>query len=326
MSGNHNKSLDRAMQIVEAAAQAGADALKLQTYTPDTMTLDLAEGEFFIDDPTSLWYGNSLYELYEKAYTPWEWHKLIFDRCKELGMIGFSTAYEPTAVDFLEELDVPAYKIASSENTYLHLIKRAAQTGKPLLISTGMATVAELDETVRTARDAGCKEIVLLKCTSSYPAKADKANLLTMPHMQELFSVPVGISDHTLSIGVAIAAVALGASVIEKHLTLNRSDGGVDDAFSMEPGEFKTLVEQSQQAWQALGKVHYGPTKEEAVKGRRSLYIVEDMKKGDAFNSKNLRAIRPGCGLPSKYYDIVIDKRVNRDVKKGTPLTWDLIG
>lgn len=313
------------MQIVEAAAQAGADALKLQTYTPDTMTLNLTEGEFFIDDPASLWYGNSLYELYEKAYTPWEWHEPIFNRCKELGIIGFSTAYDPTAVDFLEELDVPAYKIASSENTYLPLIKRVAKTGKPLLISTGMATVGELDETVKTAQDVGCKEIILLKCTSSYPAKADKANLLTIPHMRELFGVPVGISDHTLGIGVAIAAVALGASVVEKHLTLNRSDGGVDGAFSIEPKELKALVEQSQQAWQAIGEVYYGPTEEETVKGRRSLYVAEDMRKGDAFKAKNLRVIRPGCGLPSKYYDIIIGRRINRDVKSGTAVSWDLI-
>ena len=228
MSGNHNQSLERALAIVEAAAKAGAHAIKLQTYTADTLTIDMEEGEFYINDPKSLWKGTSLYKLYQQAYTPWEWHKPIFDRCKELGIICFSTPFDETAVDFLEDLDVPAYKIASFENNHLPLIRKVAATGKPLIMSTGMATIAELDEAVRTAREAGCKEIILLKCTSSYPASPGDTNLLTIPHLKELFNVEVGLSDHTMGIGVAVAGVALGATVIEKHFTLNRADGGVE--------------------------------------------------------------------------------------------------
>lgn len=263
MSGNHNQSLERALEIVEAATNSGVHALKLQTYTADTMTLDLSEREFFINDPKSLWKGKSLYDLYKEAYTPWEWHKPIFDRCKELGIICFSTPFDETAVDFLETLNASAYKIASFENNHLPLIRKAALTGKPLIISTGMATVAEMDETVRAAREAGCKELILLKCTSTYPASPEDSNVLTIPHMKDLFNCPVGLSDHTMGIGVAVAGVALGATVIEKHFTLSRADGGVDSAFSMEPEEMKQLVEETQKAWQALGRVSYDKTEKE---------------------------------------------------------------
>lgn len=328
MSGNHNQSLDRALEIVEAAASTGAHGLKLQTYTPDTMTLDLNEGEFFISDDKSLWKGRSLYDLYQEAHTPWEWHKPIFDRAKELGLIVFSTPFDETAVDFLEELNVPCYKIASFENADIPLIRKVASTGKPMIISTGMATIAELDETVRTAREYGCQDIVLLKCTSTYPATPENTNLLTIPHMRELFGCEVGLSDHTLGIGAAVASVALGATVIEKHFTLNRADGGVDAAFSLEPHEMKSLVEETSRAWQALGKIKYGPTKaeEKARMRRRSLYITKDLKAGDFLTNENFRSIRPGHGLSPKYYDVLLGKRVTRDVQKGTPVAWDIIG
>jgi pseudaminic acid synthase len=328
MSGNHNQSLDRALAIVEAAAQAGAQALKIQTYTADTMTLDIREGEFFISDSGSLWNGNSLYELYQQAYTPWEWHKPIFDRARELGMVAFSTPFDETAVDFLEELNVPAYKIASFENTDLPLIRKAAATGKPLIISTGMATVAELDETVRAVREAGCKDLVLLKCTSTYPATPGNSNILTIPHMRELFECQVGLSDHTMGVGVAVASVALGATVIEKHFTLARADGGVDSAFSLEPEEMRSLVIETERAWQAIGKVTYGPTDAEkaSILHRRSLYVVRDMRPGDTFTCDNLRAIRPGMGLAPKHLDIVLGKKTTHAIKCGTPMSWDLLG
>jgi len=327
MSGNHNQSLDRALAIVEAAAKAGAHAVKLQTYTADTMTLDIAEKEFFINDPDSLWKGRSLYELYKEAYTPWEWHKPIFDRCRELGLIYLSTPFDETAVDFLEELNVPCYKIASFENPDIPLIRKVAATGKPMIISTGMATIAELDETVRKAREAGCRDLILLKCTSSYPATPKNTNIRTIPHMAKLFDCQVGLSDHTMGIGAAVASVALGATMIEKHFTLSRADGGVDSAFSMEPDEMLALVIETERAWQALGRVSYGPTEKEkkSLIFRRSLYIVHDMKKGDVLTRKNLRAIRPGLGLLPKYYDVLLGKCVSRDTKRGTPLSWGVI-
>ncbi|HZG15384.1 MAG TPA: pseudaminic acid synthase [Candidatus Bathyarchaeia archaeon] len=327
MSGNHNQSLERALEIVEAAAKSGAHALKIQTYTADTMTLDVEQGEFFIDDPKSLWKGKSLHKLYQEAYTPWEWHKPIFDRCRELGMIGFSTPFDETAVDFLESLDVPCYKIASFENTDLPLIRKVAATGKPMIISTGMASIAELDETVRAAREAGCQDLVLLKCTSTYPASPVNSNVVTIPHMRELFGLQVGLSDHTMGVGVAVASVALGATVIEKHFTLRRADGGVDSAFSLEPHEFEALVVETERAWQSIGKVTYGPSEAEkaSLKFRRSLYVSADMKAGDIFTSDNLRAIRPGYGLPPKYYDFLLGKQVKQDVRKGTPVTWDIV-
>jgi len=328
MSGNHNQSLDRAFAIVEAAAKAGAHAVKLQTYTADTMTIDIAEREFFINDPDSLWKGKSLYDLYKEAYTPWEWHKPIFDRCRELGLIYLSTPFDETAVDFLEELDVPCYKIASFENADIPLIRKVAATGKPIIISTSMATIAELDETVRTAREAGCRDLILLKCTSTYPAIPENTNILTIPHMAKLFDCQVGLSDHTMGIGVAVASVALGATMIEKHFTLSRADGGVDSAFSMEPDEMRALVVETKRAWQALGKISYGPTEKEkkSLIFRRSLYIVQNMKKGDTLTRENLRAIRPGLGLPPKYYDMLLGKRVNRDIKRGTAVSWELVG
>lgn len=328
MSGNHNQSLNRALAIVEAAAQAGVHGLKLQTYTAGTMTLDSQEGEFFIDDPNSLWQGKSLYDLYQQAYTPWEWHEPILTRCRELGLIGFSTPFDASAVDFLETLNVPCYKIASFENTDLPLIRKVASTGKPLIISTGMATIAELDETVRAAREAGCQDLILLKCTSTYPVSPENTNLLTIPHLRELFDVQVGLSDHTLGIGVAVASVALGATFIEKHFTLSRGDGGVDAAFSMEPQEMKQLVEETERAWQALGTIYYGATTAEQKSKvfRRSLYITQDLRAGDVLTPENLRAIRPGSGLSPKYYDLLIGKRVNQAIKKGTPVSWDFLG
>ncbi|NLB88282.1 MAG: pseudaminic acid synthase [Syntrophomonadaceae bacterium] len=327
MSGNHNQSLKKALQIVEAAAEAGVDAIKLQTYTADTLTLDVETAEFNIDDPKSLWKGKSLYKLYQEAYTPWEWHKPIFDRCNELGLIAFSTPFDETAVDFLESLDVPCYKIASFENTHLPLIKKVAKTGKPMIISTGMATIAELDETVRTAREAGCKDLILLKCTSTYPASPADSNLLTIPHMRDLFNCQVGLSDHTLGTGVAVASVALGATFIEKHFTLSRAEGGVDSAFSMEPHEMKNLVVETKRAWEALGQIKYGPTKNEenSLKFRRSLYVAEDMKAGDVFTEQNLKIVRPGYGLEPKYYDLVLGRKVKGDVKKGTAVSWDIL-
>lgn len=328
MSGNHNQSLDCALKIVEAAAKSGAHALKIQTYTPDTMTIDLDEREFHISDPDSLWVGTSLYKLYGEAYTPWEWHKPIFDRARELGIIAFSTPFDDTAVDFLESLDVPCYKIASFENTDLPLIRRVAATGKPLIISTGMATVAELDETVRAAREAGCKDLILLKCTSTYPATAANTNILTIPHLRELFGCEVGLSDHTMGMGVSVASVALGATVIEKHFTLNRADGGVDSTFSMEPAEMAQLVVETERAWQALGHVSYGPTDAEkkSIQFRRSLYIVQDLKTGDVLTHENVRAIRPGLGLPTKYLEQVLGMKVTQGVKRGTALGWNLLG
>lgn len=327
MSGNHNQSLERALEIVDLAAKSGVCALKLQTYTADTMTLDINEREFFIKDKNSLWEGTSLYKLYQKAYTPWEWHEPIFKRCKERGIIGFSTPFDATSVDFLESLDVPCYKIASFENIDLPLIKKVARTGKPIIASTGMASLAELDDLVRIAKENGCTDLTLLKCTSSYPSTPEGTNLLTIPHMKQLFNCKVGLSDHTLGIGAAVASIALGATVIEKHFTVARDDGGVDSAFSLEPAEMKQLVEEANRAYQAIGKVHYGISEQEkkSLQFRRSLYIVEDMKAGDVITTKNMRAIRPGLGLAPKYYDLVIGKRMKCDVVRGTPLSFELI-
>ena len=327
MSGNHNQSLDRALEIVDAAAKSGAHALKLQTYTADTMTIDLAEKEFYIQDENSLWKGKSLYQLYEEAHTPWEWHKPIYDRARELGMVPLSTPFDDTAVDFLEDLNNAIYKIASFENTDIPLIKKVASTGKPMIISTGMATYDELCESVAAARDAGCKDLVLLKCTSTYPASPENTNILTIPDIREKFACHAGLSDHTMGIGVAVASVALGATVIEKHFTLRRADGGVDSTFSMEPEEMQSLVVETKRAHQALGEVRYGPTlKEEAsLIYRRSLYFTEDMKKGDVINKDNMRAIRPGLGLPPKYYSELLGRKVATDIKKGTPVALELV-
>ena len=328
MSGNHNQSLDRALAIVEAAAKAGAHALKLQTYTADTMTLDIDEGEFYIEDPNSLWKGASLHKLYQLAYTPWEWHAPIFKRANELGMLAFSTPFDESAVDFLESLNVPCYKIASFENTDLPLIRKVAATGKPMIISTGMASVAELDESVRTAREAGCKDLILLKCTSTYPATPENTNIRTIPHLRDLFGTEVGLSDHTMGTGVSVASVALGATVIEKHFTLSRAEGGVDSAFSMEPAEMASLVLESERAWQALGRITYGAASAQEEKSkvyRRSLYISRDLKAGEILDATSVRAIRPGLGLAPKFIDMVMGKAVKLDVKRGTPVSWDLL-
>lgn len=327
MSGNHNHSLTRALEIVDAVAKSGAHALKIQTYTPNIMTLNLKEREFQINDENSLWAGISLYDLYKQAYTPWEWHKKIFDRALGHGLVPFSTPFDESAVDFLENLNVPCYKVASFENTDLPLIRRIARTGKPLIISTGMASLAELDDMVKAAYEAGCVDLILLKCTSTYPATPDNTNILTIPHMREMFNCEVGISDHTMGLGVSVASVALGATVIEKHFTLNREDGGVDSTFSMEPLEMKNLVVESERAWQSLGRVTYGAigVEKKSLLYRRSLYIVKNLKAGDILTNENVRAIRPGLGLPIKYLEIIIGKPVRYDVKCGTPVSWELI-
>jgi pseudaminic acid synthase len=325
MSGNHNQSLERAMQIVDAAAAAGADALKLQTYTADTMTIDVRHGEFMVAEDNQLWGGQSLYDLYKAAHTPWEWHAPIMDRCKSHGLICFSTPFDASAVDFLEELNVPAYKVASFEITDLPLIGKIAKTGKPMIISTGMADVSEIAEAVATVRENGGRDPILLKCTSSYPADPEDSNLAAMPLLRDIFGCQIGLSDHTMGIGAAVAAVALGATVIEKHFTLSRNEGGVDAAFSLEPLELASLVTETKTAWRALGTARIGPTK--AEKGsrifRRSLYIVKDIARGEILTTEHCRAIRPGRGLPPSYLDVVLGRRVSRDLVRGTPLTWD---
>ncbi len=327
MSGNHNQSLERALKIVKAASSSGVDALKIQTYTADTLTLNLNDNEFLISDPKSPWKGQSLYSLYKDAYTPWEWHKPIIDTARKLGLLCFSSPFDETAVDFLEDLEVPAYKIASFENSHLPLIKKVASTGKPIIISTGMASLSELDDTVQTIRKVGCENFVLLKCTSTYPASPKNSNIITIPHMRQLFDCEVGLSDHTMGIGASVAAVAHGATVIEKHFTLSRIDGGVDSDFSLEPGEMTSLVKETKSAWESIGNVKYGPTDSEkaSLKFRRSLYISEDLKKGDKLTRKNVRIIRPGYGISPKNYDIIIGRKIRQDVKKGTALKWDLM-
>ncbi|MBB4842411.1 N-acetylneuraminate synthase [Paucibacter oligotrophus] len=327
MSGNHNQSLERALEIVDAAALSGADAIKLQTYTADTMTLNTRAPGFVIEDPNSLWAGRQLYDLYHEAHTPWEWHRPIMERAKAQGMHCFSTPFDDTAVDFLESLDVPAYKIASFECTDLPLIRKVAATGKPMIISTGMAKLSEIDDAVRAARAAGAKQIVLLKCTSTYPASPDNTNVVTIPNLRAATGCVVGLSDHTMGCGVAIAAVALGATLIEKHFTLRRADGGVDSSFSMEPAEFAALRSESERAWLSLGTVSYGGSsaEEKSKIFRRSLYISVDMKAGDVLSARNMRIIRPGFGLPPKYYDTLLGKRINRDVTAGTPVDWELL-
>ena len=327
MSGNHNQSLDRALAIVDAAAATGAHAMKIQTFTADSMTLDLSEGEFTITDPKSLWYGRTLYDLYKEAHTPAEWHKPIFDRAKEHGMMAFSTPFSEDAVELLESLDVPLYKIASFEALDLPLIRCVAETGKPMIISTGMASVVEIGEAVEAAMSSGCTNLTLLKCTSSYPATPENTNLRTMPVIGQTFGVNYGLSDHTMGTGVAVAATALGASAIEKHFIIDRSDGGVDSAFSLEPDEFKALVVETERAAQSLGDVWFGGTASEQAgrKKRRSLYIGEDLKAGDVLTPSNLRRIRPGLGLAPRHYDALLGRRVGRDVAKGTPMDWSLL-
>jgi N-acetylneuraminate synthase len=327
MSGNHNQSLERALSIVDAAAAAGAHALKLQTYTADSITLDVRGGAFEITDSASLWSGQNLHDLYAKAATPWDWHAMIMERANQHGMLCFSSPFDEAAVDFLEGLDVPAYKIASFENSHLPLIRKAAKTGKPLIISTGLATLGELEEAVTAAREAGCANLILLKCTSSYPASPENTNINTIPHLAELFQCTVGLSDHTRGIGVSIAAVALGARVIEKHFCLSRDEGGVDSAFSLEPVELKQLVQETERAWQGLGEVFYGPTDAEqaSLRFRRSLYVARDIPAGTILDPENLRIVRPGYGLHPRHYETMLGRRVNRDISKGTPLSLDLV-
>lgn len=322
MSGNHNQSLSRALEIVEAAANCGANAVKLQTYTPDTITLDIKGGSFQIDDQNSLWKGKNLHELYQEAHTPWEWHRPIFDHARRLGLICFSSPFDETAVDFLEDLNVPAYKIASFENNHIPLIKKAARTGKPLIISTGMATLGELETAVSTARESGCEELILLKCTSTYPASPDNTNLRTIPHMQKLFDCQIGLSDHTMGIGAAVAAVCFGATVIEKHFTLSRADGGVDSKFSLEPGELKALATEAVTAWQSLGKIAYGPTTAEkkSLIFRRSIYVSRDISAGDIFSNENLKIVRPSDGAPPHLLPQLLGRVARRDFYKGEPL------
>ena len=319
MSGNHNGDLNRALALVDAAAEAGADAVKLQTYTADTMTLNVDKPDFYINEPSSLWHGRHLYELYEEAHTPWEWHKPIMDRAKEKGLLCFSTPFDHTAVDFLEELDVPCYKIASFENTDVNLIKKVASTGKPIIVSTGMASLTDLELMVNTLKASGCEQFILLKCTSAYPASYEACNLKTIPHLREMFGCPVGLSDHTMGISVPIASVALGACVIEKHFTLSRADGGVDAAFSLEKEELKSLVTEVNNAWQALGRICYvaGEKEEKSKIFRRSVYFVKDMHQGEKISENHIRTIRPGYGVEPKEYEKLLGKKVSRDVCAG---------
>jgi pseudaminic acid synthase len=327
MSGNHNQSLSNALNLVKEAAKSGAHAIKLQTYTADTMTLDIKKDEFVINDEKSLWNGENLYELYQIAHTPWEWHKPIMELAKSLGIVCFSTPFDETAVDFLEDLNVPAYKIASFENIDLPLIRKVAATKKPMIISTGMATISEIGEAVSIANENGCSDLILLKCTSAYPASPRDINLRTIPHMKDLFKCEVGLSDHTLGIGTSLGAIALGASVIEKHFTIDRSEGGVDSAFSIEPLELFQLVKESKQVWESVGDISYGITKDEekSLDFRRSIYISKNLKKGETLTKSNIRKVRPGRGLSPKYFEIVVGKKINCDVSMGTPLSWDLM-
>lgn len=326
MSGNHNQSLERALELVKAAANAGAHALKLQTYTADTMTIDQRGGLFDINDPDSLWYGKNLYELYQEAYTPWEWHKEIFDYANSRGMLAFSSPFDETAVDFLEELNVPAYKIASFESAHHPLLKKVAQTGKPVIISSGLSRLDELYESIRVLKENGCRDIVVLKCTSTYPATPENSNLNTIPVFQQIFNdCIIGLSDHTMGIGAAVAAVALGARVIEKHFTLRRAEGGVDSAFSIEPEELKALVMESERAFMALGRVQLDTQKaeESSWQFKRSIYVVKDIKAGETFTKKNTRVIRPGNGLAPKFLEQVLGKKAKRTLLKGTPLNLE---
>lgn len=327
MSGNHDGSLDKALKLVDAAAASGAQAVKLQTYTADTMTIDAPQKDFLISDPESLWHNRRLYDLYEEAHTPWDWHKAIVDHARDKNILCFSSPFDESAVDFLEDLGMPCYKIASFENTHLPLIKYVAKTGKPLIISTGMATLSELEAAVGAAKDAGCKELILLKCTSAYPADPAQSNLATIPHLAEMFDCHVGLSDHTLGIGAAVAAVSLGAVAVEKHFTLDREDGGVDSAFSLNADELKTLVEETTRAWQSVGKIHYGRTitEEDSLAFRRSIYAVADIATGEALTADNIRIIRPGFGLPPSAFDQAIGKKARRNIKRGEALHWDIL-
>jgi N-acetylneuraminate synthase len=326
LSGNHHHSLERALQLVEVAKDAGVHALKLQTYTPDTITLDVKGEEFLITDSQSLWKGRNLYELYQEAHMPWEWHRPIFERCRELDLLAFSTPFDETAVNFLEELNVPCYKIASPEIVDLPLIRKVAALGKPLILSTGASTLIDIAEAVQAARSVGCQELILLQCTASYPADSNDSHLRTLPHLAQTFDSLVGLSDHTLGIGVAIASIALGACLIEKHFTLSRNEKGVDDAFSLEPHELRALVIESKRAWQSLGSIHYGPLHSERVthSHRPSLYFVQDVAAGEVVQPHHIRSVRPGRGLPPKEFDHIIGLVLSQSVQKGTAVEWNL--
>jgi pseudaminic acid synthase len=327
MSGNHDGDLDKALAIVRAAAAAGAHAVKLQTYTADTITIDADTPEFRLSSEHELWAGRRLYDLYEEAHTPWDWHKPIFELARELGLLAFSSPFDPTAVAFLEDLEVPCYKIASSEIVDLPLIRRVAATGKPLIISTGMASLGEVDAAVSAARSMGNDQLVVLSCTASYPADPADSNLRGIPVLADAFDTLVGLSDHTPGIGAAVAAVALGACVIEKHVTLSRADGGVDSAFSLEPAELAALVRESRTAWQALGEPRIGARDAEAegLRFRRSLFVTQDVRAGDVVSSANVRSVRPAGGLPTDLFDVVEGRAFRADAVKGTPLRWELL-
>lgn len=322
MSGNHNQSIEKALKIIEIAAACGADAVKLQTYTADSITINHRGGLFDIKDPTSLWSGRNLYELYEEAHTPWEWHEALFKCAKDNGIICFSTPFDDAAVDFLEGLDTPVHKIASFENNHHPLLKKVAATGKPVIMSTGASTIANLDESVRVLRENGCKDLILLKCTSNYPATPENSNVRTIPHLRDLFNCEVGLSDHTMGVGVPIAAVTLGATVVEKHFCLSRAEGGVDSAFSLEPEELKTLVIETERAWQSLGTIQYGVQESEkkSLLFKRSIYAVKDIQAGEKFTEENIRVIRPGDGMQPKYYEGLLGQSSRCTYNAGKPI------
>ncbi|MEG6548843.1 pseudaminic acid synthase [Desulfocurvibacter africanus] len=323
MSANHNHDIERAEAIVRAAAEAGADAIKLQTYTADTLTIPCDNDYFRIKG--TLWNGRTLHELYQEAYTPWEWQPRLKALANDLGMDCFSTPFDATAVDFLETMGVPCHKVASFENVDIPLLKKIASTGKPVIMSTGMATLAEIDEAVKTLRENGAGGIVLLKCTSAYPAPAEEANLRTIPHMAEAFGCPAGLSDHTLGSAVAVASVCLGACVVEKHFTLSRADGGPDGAFSMEPEEFKAMVHDIRIAEKALGKIYYSLSEKEVKSSvfRRSLFAVRDIRKGQKLTEDDIKSIRPGYGLHTRHLNVVLGRRAAKDISRGTPIAWE---
>lgn len=327
MSGNHKQSIEKAFEIIDLAAKSGADAIKLQTYTPETMTINFSGGLFKISDERSLWKGRNLFDLYKEAHTPWEWHEKLFVHARKKGLSIFSSPFDETAVDFLESLNVNAYKIASFENNYLQLLKKVAKTKKTVILSTGLSTLTGIAEAVDVLRTNGCENIILLKCTSSYPAEPDDSNLMTIPNLIQTFNCHVGLSDHTMGIGVAIASVALGARVIEKHFTTNRAEGGVDSAFSIEPEELKSLVIESERAFRSLGSIKYGilDSEKKSLQFKRSVYVVEDIKKDEIFTIKNIRIIRPGDGIPPKFFDLILGKKSKMDIKTGTPFSFEFI-
>lgn len=327
MSGNHNKSLERAMLLVEQAAKSGAHMLKLQTYTADTLTINSEKKDFQILSEDSLWKGNTLHSLYDEAHTPWEWTEKIIKRCNELNIMCFSTPFDETAVDFLEKLNVPAYKIASYENVHLPLIRKVAKTKKPIIISTGLASISEIEDAVNVLKEENCDQFALLKCTSAYPASPENSNVLTIPDLRKKFNCEVGLSDHTVGIGAALAAISHGATIVEKHFTLDRNDGGVDSSFSIEPNELKLLVDESKKTWQALGTIKYGVTESEKIglQFRRSIYVIKDIDKDEQLTNKNIRIIRPGKGLLPKHFDKILGKKVNQKISRGTPMSWEFL-